>query len=148
LGEKGSINISHWSNTVQAFMMVIKGHYKEALSELQSSLSFFKEERDSKMKIKGSVIELSSLHNPIKVKSINPSKRLNFFESPLNKEKVGVRSKSGRRKSEFYSKSVAKAIAKIGSVSNCKNTVRMQNEILRHKTEHFASEIVKTTLFK
>lgn len=75
---------------------------------------------------------------------MNPSKRTNFFESPLNKEKTNSQNKSGRRKSEYFSKSVSKAIAKIGSVCNNKATVRA-SDILRHKTEHFSSEIAKTT---
>lgn len=66
-----------------------------------------------------------------------------FNDSPKSLEKIGVYSSSWRRKSESYSKSVSKALAKIGSVSNSKHTVRASNEVLRHRTEHFTSSIMK-----
>lgn len=57
-----------------------------------------------------------------------------FNESPKSVEKASFQYRSLGRHGDSYSKSVSKALAKIGSVRDTKNIGRIPNEILRHRT--------------
>lgn len=118
-------------------MMVIKGRYEDALLLLNEILELFKDnrERSSQLKLKDSDHGLEMLHNPVKIKLPDqPRRKMTFSDSPKSMRKVGIRSKSGRQRSEFYSKSVAKAITKIGSVIIPRPATKTASDNLRHKT--------------
>ena len=79
--------------------------------------------------------------DPIK-SDFEHKKRLSFYDSPKERDKS--EDKMDRRRQNSFSKSVSKAIGKIGSMRMAKNTVGMSNEILRYKTEHLPTELAKS----
>lgn len=135
LGEQCAIELPEWKKSVESFMLIIKGSYSEGVVGLKTVCQSLKDrvEQRSKFKFKkGSMNELKGEQN--KVKFFGHSKKPSQVQSPRAKQRGMSKGRFSKRKYEFSSKSVQKAIAKINSVNAYRQVPRIPHEHFRYKT--------------